>query len=77
MEEQEDKEITPEIRAQVEELRKRAREEDLLTDFYDTDFNLYRWLLGWQFDINKVHSPFKCTFFLISALCLHASRIHK
>ena len=54
MEEQKDTELTPKVLAQVHELRRRAREEDLLTDFYDTDFNLYRWLLGWQFDTDKV-----------------------
>ena len=54
MDKQETSEITPEVRVQIEELRRRTREADLLTDFYDTDFNLYRWLLGWQFDVDKV-----------------------
>ena len=37
----------------IEELRKRAVEDLLAFPGYDTDFNLLRWLLGYDYDIGK------------------------
>lgn len=51
---QNDNEITPEVRMQIEKLRTLSQATGLLTDFYDTDFNFYRWLLAWNFKIDKV-----------------------
>ena len=51
-----DVEITPEISEKILKLRTRARAEGLLSDIYDTDWNLYRWLLGWHMEVEKVES---------------------
>lgn len=51
-----DAEVDEEMHEKIEQLRRRAREEHLLTDVYDTDLNLYRWLLGWNMDVEKAYS---------------------